>query len=144
VDQVVQERFVDAPPETVFAMFVDPRLLVRWIAAATDLDPRPGGVFRLTLAGGDVCSGRYLEVEPPRRVVFTWGWETTQVVAVLPGASTVEVELTPDGSGTHLRLVHTGLEGDAVLLHEHAWRRFLDRLEAVGEGRNAGPGQKGA
>lgn len=139
MSQVVQERFVNAPPETAFAMFVDPRLLVRWIGAAADVDPRPGGLFRLTLAGGDVCSGKYLEVEPPRRVVFTWGWEDAQVIAVPPGSSTVEVELTPDGSGTHLRLVHRGLEGDAVLLHERAWMRFFDRLEAVGEGRDPGP-----
>ena len=135
---VVHERFVNAPPETVFAMFVDPRLLMRWFGAA-ELDPRPGGVFRVTLATGDVCSGRYLEVDPPRRVVFTWGWENQQAIPVRPGSSTVAVDLTPDGSGTHLRLVHSGLDGDTALIHEHGWMRFLDRFEAVGEGRDPGP-----
>lgn len=136
---VVQERFVNAPPETVFAMFVDPRLLVRWIGATAELDPRPGGVFRMILATGDVCAGRYVEIDPPRRVVFTWGWENQQAIPVPPGSSTVEVDLTPDGAGTHLRLVHSGLEGDAALLHEHGWARFLDRFEAVVEGRDPGP-----
>lgn len=136
---VVQERFVNAPIETVFAMFVDPRLLVRWLGAPAELDPRPGGVFRVTLAAGDVWSGRYLEVDPPRRVVFTWGWEHERAVAVPPGSSTVEVELRPDGFGTHLRLAHSGLDGDAALSHEHGWAHFLDRLEAVSEGRDPGP-----
>lgn len=136
---VVQERFVNAPLETVFAMFVDTRLLVRWIAVSAELDPRPGGIIRMTLATGDVCAGRYLEVDPPHRVAFTWGWENEQASPVRPGSSTVEVDLSPDGAGTHLRLVHSGLEGDAALLHEHVWARFLDRFEAVGEGRDPGP-----
>jgi uncharacterized protein YndB with AHSA1/START domain len=130
-DLLVVERYIDAPPEVVFAMFVRPDLLVQWIGDSAELDPRPGGVFRFTLGDQDTCRGRYLEVDPPRRVVFTWGWELAEAIPVPADSTTVEVDLTPQGDGTHLRLVHRGLEGDAMLLHEHGWHRFLGRLQAV-------------
>ena len=133
-DLLVVERYIDAPPDVVFAMFVRPELLVRWIGDSADLDPRPGGVFRFTLGDQDACRGRYLEIDPPRRVVFTWGWERAEAIPVPADSTTVEVDLTPQGSGTHLRLVHRGLEGDAMVLHEHGWQRFLDRLHAAATG----------
>ncbi|HSK91863.1 MAG TPA: SRPBCC domain-containing protein [Euzebyales bacterium] len=136
--EVVIERYIAAPPEVVFAMFTDPARLVRWIGDSAELDPRPGGVFRFTLGDRDACRGRYLEVDAPRRVVFTWGWERGEEIPVPAGSTTVEVDLVAQGSGTHLRLVHRGLDGDAALLHEHGWRRFLDRLDAVTTGGDAG------
>jgi uncharacterized protein YndB with AHSA1/START domain len=137
---VVVERYIEAPPDVVFAMFVRPELLVQWIGGSADLDPRPGGVFRFTLGDQDACRGRYLEVDPPRRVVFTWGWERAEAIPVPAGSTTVEVDFTPQGTGTHVRLVHRGLDGDAALLHEHGWQRFLDQLRAV----TAGDGAAGA
>lgn len=134
MDDVVVERYIQAPPDIVFAMFVRPELLVQWIGDSADLDPRPGGMFRFTLGDQDACRGRYLEVDPPRRVVFTWGWERAEAIPVPADSTTVEVDLTPQGSGTHVRLVHRGLEGDAALLHEHGWQRFLDQLRAVATG----------
>src|SRR5262245_41194944 len=54
------------------------------------LDPRPGGEFRLYISGVPVV-GQYVEVDPPRRVVITWGREGS---ASFPaGASTLEVTL---------------------------------------------------
>src|SRR5439155_22891936 len=75
-DAVVCELDIRAPAERVYAMFTDPAELVRWIGIRALLEPRPGGVFRFELAPGEFCSGRYLELVPPRRVVFTWGWES--------------------------------------------------------------------
>lgn len=39
-----------------------------------ELDPRPGGVYRVWMDADTVARGEYVEVESPRRVVFTWGW----------------------------------------------------------------------
>jgi uncharacterized protein YndB with AHSA1/START domain len=38
-------------------------------------DPRPGGIYRLEMNEGWIALGEFVEVDPPRRVVFTWGWE---------------------------------------------------------------------
>src|ERR1700691_3727095 len=91
VDQTIR---IAAPPEVVFQYFVDPRKLVSWIGLRADLEPTPGGRFWVDMNGTDVAAGQYLEVDPPNRLVFTWGWEQGGP-PVAPGASTVEVTLVP-------------------------------------------------
>ena len=69
------EMRIAAPPELVFPYFTDPARMVDWMGIAALLDPRPGGTFRVEANGRDVVLGEYVEVEPPHRVVFTWGFE---------------------------------------------------------------------
>src|SRR5918994_5514647 len=90
---------IAAPPEVVFPYFTDPARMVNWMGVAALLDPRPGGTFRIDANGRDVVVGEYVEVDPPRRVVFTWGFEGS-TPAVEPGASRVEVTLERDGEST--------------------------------------------
>jgi uncharacterized protein YndB with AHSA1/START domain len=137
---IVKEIRIDASPETVFAFFTEPGKLTRWLAAEATLDPRPGGVNQQThLAEGERYSGRYymrgefVEVSPPRRVVFTWGFENEDI-GLPPGASTVEVTLDPEGDGTRLRLVHRDLPERLVGDHEGGWESLLARLATVASG----------
>jgi uncharacterized protein YndB with AHSA1/START domain len=97
----VQELVVHAPIEQLFELLVDPELFVLWMADDATLDPVPGGVVRWTHPNGDCCSGTYVEVVRPHRVVFTYGWERAEV-QIPPGSTTVEIDLTarPDGSTT--------------------------------------------
>ncbi|HEU4832060.1 MAG TPA: SRPBCC family protein [Actinomycetota bacterium] len=99
---------IQARPETVFEFFVDPEKMRRWKGTEAELDPRPGGTYRVGgIAGGATVVGEFVEIDPPRRLVFTWGWEGDEEVP--PGSSTVEVTLTPDGDATVLHLVHRDL-----------------------------------
>lgn len=86
---------IAARPETVFRLLTDPKEYVRWKGKLAELEPRPGGVFRVDFDDKGVAAGRYVEVVPDRRVVFTWGWEGNDLVP--PGSSTVEIDLEPDG-----------------------------------------------
>ncbi len=43
--------------------------------SAAELDPRPGGELRVDVIPGSIASGEFVEVDPPRRLVYTWGWE---------------------------------------------------------------------
>ena len=132
--EVVVELRLGQPPDVVFDFFVDPARLVRWIGIGADLDPRPGGRFRFEVAPGQYCEGAYLALDRPQRVVFSWGW-TEPTMGVAPGSSEVEVALSPEGTGTALRLVHRGLPSDgARLLHDDGWAQFLGRLVAVTAG----------
>ena len=125
---IERELRIAARPETVFRFFTDPERMVRWMGRTAELDPRPGGRFRIDYNGSDIAVGSYLVVDPPRRVVFTWGWEAPGDVTP-PGASTVEVTLDPDGeTGTRLRLRHTELPLDAVAGHAEGWDQFLPAL----------------
>jgi uncharacterized protein YndB with AHSA1/START domain len=137
-DAVVCEIDVRAPAAEVFAMFTDPALLVRWIGIRALLEPQPGGAFRFELVPGEFCSGRYVEVDPPRRVVFTWGWESG-ALPVAAGSTTVEVDLTEHDGVTHVRLTHRGLDAAMRAMHAGGWDRYLARLAAVLEGRDPGP-----
>jgi len=137
VDSNVIERVmtIDAPPEAVFRLLTDSREIVRWKGERAEIEARPGGLFRVIFPNRtDVVSGRFVELDPPRRVVFTWGWEGNEHVP--PGASRVEIDLEPVGGGTRLRLVHTGLPIPAIARHAEGWDYFLPRLSAVAQGRD--------
>jgi uncharacterized protein YndB with AHSA1/START domain len=98
---VEREIRIAARPETVFEFFVDPEKMVQWKGRTAELDPRPGGVYRVEINEQAIARGEYVEIEAPSRVVFTWGWEGQESGehAVPPGSSRVEIELTPVGDG---------------------------------------------
>ena len=136
---VEQEIRIDARPETVFEFFVDEQKMVRWKGKEAELDPRPGGVYRVVINDRAIARGEFVELDPPRRVVFTWGWEGDEN-PVAPGSSTVEVELAPDGDGTIVRLVHRDLPDEQQReQHAHGWSHFLARLAEAAAGRDPGP-----
>ena len=127
---IEREVRVAARPETVFPYFTDPDRMRRWMGRSVELDPRPGGIFHIDCNGEDIVRGAYVEVDPPRRVVFTWGWEAAGD-PVPPGASRVEVDLRPDGDGTIVTLRHLGLPSESVEGHAIGWDQFLPALRAA-------------
>lgn len=121
---------IQARPETVWGFFTDAERLARWWGAA-ELDARPGGGLTVRMHEGPrpVMSGRFVELVPYERLVFTFGWEPAPgVPAVPPGSSTVEITLTPDGDGTHLTLRHHGLPSGLMGETFAGWRDLLGRL----------------
>lgn len=139
VDAVEVEVRIAASPETVFGFFTEPDRMIQWMGRSAQLDPRPGGSFRCDINGDAIASGEYVAVEPPGRVVFSWGWEGEDSVTK-PGTSTVEVLLAADGDGTRVRLIHSDLpSAESADKHGHGWRHYLDRLAVAGAGGDAGP-----
>jgi uncharacterized protein YndB with AHSA1/START domain len=137
---VEREVLIDAEPETVFAFFTEPEKMVSWLGVAATLDPRPGGVFRVNPAADCPVEGNYVEVSPHTRVVFTWGYlhlPGFDETPLRPGASTVEVELLPEGEATRVRLTHLGPDALA-LFHRQGWANYLDRLADAAAGRDPG------
>jgi uncharacterized protein YndB with AHSA1/START domain len=128
----VQVR-IAAPPEIVFPYFTDPVRMVDWFGVGALLDPRPGGTFSVDVNGRDTVAGEYVEVDPPRRVVFTWGFAGGGR-ATAAGSTRVEVTLEPDGEGTLVVLQHHGLSGTAATSHEEGWAHYLARLAPVAAG----------
>jgi uncharacterized protein YndB with AHSA1/START domain len=124
---IEREVRIAARPETVFAFFTDPALMVRWKGVQATLEPVAGGVYRVVMNDRDTVLGEFVEVDPPRRVVFTWGFEGDGA-AVAAGTTTVEVTLEPDGDGTLLRLVHRDLPAPARPAHAEGWDYHLGRL----------------
>jgi uncharacterized protein YndB with AHSA1/START domain len=133
---IEREVRIAARPETVFSFWVEPERIVRWMGRTVDFDARPGGAYRIDYNGTDIARGTVVELDPPRRLVITWGWEAPGDPTP-PGASRVEVELTPDGDGTILRLRHTGLAEVAVEGHAVGWDQFLPGLISAAAGASS-------
>lgn len=133
-DSIHKEIFISVPAEQLFPFLVDAERMVKWMGTMAELDARPGGLFRLHAGGDRVAGGEFVEVEPNRRVVFTWGWEGAEGFG--PGSTTVEITLEERDGGTVLTLRHSGLSGAAREQHARTWERCLANLRELVERRS--------
>ena len=136
---IERELSIAARPETVWEFLVDPEKAARWMGREVALEPHPGGLYRVDVIPGSVALGEFVEVDPPRRLVWTWGWEPGSLGEEAPGSTTIEVELIPDGDGTTLRFIHRGLPSAAAgQRHAHGWDHYLERLVVAASGGDSG------
>ncbi len=137
---VEREIVIAAPPERVWELLVDERQALCWMGITASFDARRGGRYRVEVIPGQVASGEFLEIDPPRRLVYTWGWEPGSRSPVAAGSTTVVFELQPHGKGTRLRLTHRDLPSrEAAESHAHGWEHYLERLRRVASGSDPGP-----
>jgi uncharacterized protein YndB with AHSA1/START domain len=118
---------IAAPVEVVWAHLTTAEGLVRWIGPEATANPAPGGALRWTHPNGATVVGRFVEVVPYRRLVFTYGWEDGRM-GVEPESTTVEVDLVERDGATTVRLVHRGLPPGTVRDHQRGWAHFLGEL----------------
>jgi uncharacterized protein YndB with AHSA1/START domain len=121
------EVTIAATVDVVWAHLTTAAGLVRWVGPQATADPVPGGALRWTHPNGATVVGRFLELVPHRRLVFSYGWEDGRM-GVPPESTTVEIDLAENAGATTLRLVHHGLPPEAVDDHERGWTYFLDIL----------------
>ena len=128
-------RHLKAPPSAVYAAWTDPEKLVRWFGPAesevlrAEVEPKIGGSFRVNFRTSDgeqhEVSGMYREVQPDKRLVFTWAWRSTP-----ERQSVVTVALRPEIEGTVLTLTHDQFFDEAARdRHRSGWTGALDNLE---------------
>ena len=129
-EAVTRELRVPARPETLFALLTDPSQITRWLGQTATIDARPGGIFRVCINDTDVARGKYLEVVPHERVVFSWGWEQGGA-PLAPGSTTVEFTLVPQGDSTLVRVRHLGLPPELREAHSAGWDMMLGNLTAA-------------
>ncbi|HMK63578.1 MAG TPA: SRPBCC family protein [Acidimicrobiales bacterium] len=135
---LVREIMIDATPETIWPFLTQPSEIVRWHGTVAELDPRPGGVYRVLVAGQFQSAGQYIEVVSHQKVVFTFGWDH-EGHPIPAGSTTVEISLHPEGDKTRVRLVHHGLPEDAMTDHDRGWEHYLGRLAIAVGGGDPGP-----
>jgi uncharacterized protein YndB with AHSA1/START domain len=145
-----------AAPGAVFPYFTDPARYVRWMGSEADLDPVPGGTFRVRMPDGFRAAGTFVQVDPPHLVAFTWGFADADAARrskhepnragtgtgnpMPPGSTRVTVTLGPADGGTRLTLRHDGLPSpDLVEGHRVAWGTYLPRLAVRVAGGDPGP-----
>ena len=131
------ERTIPASPATVFRALTTPELFARWMGPAgsstrvDQMDAVEGGSieFRVSMPDGTEASlrGVYRHLDPPRRVVHTWG----DAVDGAGHVSTVTYELSPEGEGTRLVLTHVGVPPEDLERVDGGWGHVLDNLAVL-------------
>src|SRR4051812_42975729 len=117
VDRVVT---IHATPETVFRFFTDSARWAGWWGAGSTIDATPGGKVYIRHPGGVESLGEVLEVIPPERIAFTYGFASGKPIP--PGSSRVTIRLAPDEAGTRLHLIHEFPDAAARDEHVQGWR----------------------
>ncbi|MEP7344547.1 MAG: SRPBCC domain-containing protein [Gemmatimonadaceae bacterium] len=131
-------RIIRAPRQRVFDAWTKAEELKAWHApgpltvSLAEIDLRPGGSYRIHMREPDGnehrASGVYREVDAPRKVVYTWGWDGDHPVK----DSVVTIEFHERGDVTEVVLTHAGIVDDPERAnHEKGWIAIMDKLEAV-------------
>jgi uncharacterized protein YndB with AHSA1/START domain len=114
---------IGAPPATVFRYFTDSGRWAAWWGEGSTIDAKPGGRVFVRYPGGVEATGEVIEITPPSRIVFSYGYASGKPIA--PGASLVTIRLEPAARGTRLHLVHQFAEAAVRDEHVQGWRYQL-------------------
>ena len=135
-DRVVRvRRVLPAPPDVVYDEWLDPVGMAEWMcprparAVKILLEPSVGGTLRIDIEDGGsslYVSGRYVELDRPRRLRFTWScsdWAD-------PTAQSV-VTVTLEGHGTDetmMTIEHELLPLERLDDHGNGWTAIAAQL----------------
>jgi uncharacterized protein YndB with AHSA1/START domain len=131
---------INAELETVWRFLSEQDRLLAWMTyipgsptpAGSRFEPRADGEVRIIFPNGGEAKGRVVELEPMKRLVFTWGYEPDVAKTGLgPGACRVEVRLERAAAdeGTRVTLTHSGpMSEELAKGHEAGWRHYLTQL----------------
>ena len=130
------KRTFEAPAERVFDAWTSEEVMRRWWHAEHDwetteavVDLRVGGAVRVVMRNphtGDEYGGGglYTEIDPPRRLAFTWLWDDRGTRML------IEIDFEEADGATTVRFTHSGLwSEEEVRSHEGGWGRCFDNLE---------------
>jgi uncharacterized protein YndB with AHSA1/START domain len=126
---VERQIVLRAPRAAVFAYFTDSARWAAWWGAGSTIEPRPGGALTIVHPDGTRAGGRVVEIAPPDRIVFTFGYESGVPMPV--GGSRLTIRLVPVGDATRLELRQDVATADVRALHEQGWRYQLSVLANV-------------
>jgi uncharacterized protein YndB with AHSA1/START domain len=150
-DAIVSEIQIAAPPARVFQALTDAAELKRWFSSPEcpahnwKMDARPGGRYSYSTEKGSIvingvnqfhCHGEIVEFDPPRVLAYTWfgNWHDDPKQRTV-----VRWELTPQSSGTHVKVTHSGLSALPVARKDYAdgWPGVVEMLKRFAEKENS-------
>ncbi|MFO1043267.1 MAG: SRPBCC domain-containing protein [Planctomycetaceae bacterium] len=131
-------RFFKQPPAVVFDVWTNPKAMRRWFRPSEEVshlfltvDLRVGGTFRVAFQGPngevDVLKGKFIEITPPHRLVYSWEWEAPSEHAGIP--SVVTVQFNEKDGGTELLLCHAISDSGMKERHSLGWCGALNLLD---------------
>lgn len=136
-DSVILSEHFNATPKQIWDAWTNASLLLRWFGSDPDgkgiqasLEVQPGSSYQVTFSDSDgtehTCHGQYAEVEPHKKLSFSWTWKSE------PGVeSFVTVELTPQSNYTVMRFEHARVGTASAHNYTEGWRRTFEKLRRV-------------
>lgn len=128
-------REVDAKPDTVWRLVTTPERFSAWMNGEVSFEPVAGSPFRAAFPNFEtVVAGEIRSIDHEvRRLEVTWGVESGPQAPDFPaGSSLVTIEVTPDRTGSRVRLTHAHLPSTSEASdHEGGWRFHLSRLALI-------------
>lgn len=129
------ERHFSTTQQKVYEAWTDPQIIKLWFGSDPNgtgldavLDVRVGGAYAVTFANSTgeeyTAQGTYQEVEPNKKLAFTWGWEDEPHIK-----ESVAVQFQPDGDGTLMTFEHLDIDANTSHNYENGWRTTFDKLE---------------
>jgi len=114
---------IRARPATVFTFFTDTPRWASWWGSGSTIDPKPGGRVLIRYPGGNEATGEVVEIAPPERIVFTYGYTSGKPIG--PGESQVTIRLEALEAGTRVHLSHEFADAAVRTEHVQGWRYQL-------------------
>ena len=115
------------PPRKVWRALTEPALLSEWLLPVLELDLRTGASLAFQIPAeenwGGRVDGRFLQIEPDRKLSYTWVVDDLETV--------VSFTLTPTPTGTRLSLVQSGFQPGQKRYFggaRHGWKMMWERL----------------
>lgn len=129
---VTIEREFAHPPSKVWRALTQPHLIEEWLMKIDAAPDIVGRAFHLTGEWGGVLDCEVVTLEPERVLAYRWNFANPDPQYAL--TSVVTFTLTPQGSGTHLRMEQVGFRPDqkqALGGARHGWAAFLQNMDAL-------------
>ena len=120
---------IHAPQATVFSFLTDSDRWAKWWGAGSTIDPQVGGKVYIRHPGGVESGGKILDIEPPARVVFSYGFNSGNPIPL--EASRVTMWFDDEAGSTRVRLHHEFSDAAARDEHVQGWRYQLSLFANV-------------
>ncbi|HSM37308.1 MAG TPA: SRPBCC domain-containing protein [Longimicrobiales bacterium] len=119
---------IRAAPSVIFPLLSTPEGFASWMGDGSEIGAEAGAPMRVVYPNGVEAHGEVVEIEPPHRVVFTWGYKDG-ANGIEPGATRVTITLEEEEEATRLTLEHEGFDAaDQAGAHRGGWRYYVALL----------------
>lgn len=116
-----KEIWIKSSIEKVFDCFTKSEAMLAWHGKEIELNPVPGGIYKVVFEDGTVILGTYKEVIPHKRVVYTASYGNVD--------SLIEIDFAEEKDGVRIKLKQTFALDQNISSFQGGWDYFLDMLK---------------
>jgi uncharacterized protein YndB with AHSA1/START domain len=133
-DTISIDIVINAPAEMVWKAWTDPNTILNWFGSDPEgrglkatTNPQAGGSYEISFCNRDgtefTCFGKYVDVQPYRKLSFSWEWKNE------PGVeSYVTIIFTPENNRTRMQFEHSHVGTESAHNYLEGWNSTFAKL----------------